>query len=116
MLKSARFFIKELYALKILYKFDVSIPVPNFNMLWKKQIPFTFMNFGISKFVSDGPNESFLVYTLASVDHLRGAVARLSFFSCLIQMYFSLDPTMFDKFPLALFERKWRQDLLVPST
>ena len=52
------------------------------------------------------PMKTFLVYALASVDHFRGAAARLLFFSCLIQMYFSLDPTMFDKFPLALLEGK----------
>ena len=63
--------MKQFYALntflcKKICKLDVSIPVPNFNM-WEKNIPFKFVNFGISKFVSDGHNENFLVYTCSAM-------------------------------------------------
>ena len=40
-------------------KFNVSIPVPSFKTFRLR------LNFGISQFVSDGPNEHFLVYVLS---------------------------------------------------
>ena len=37
----------------------------------EKNILFTFVNFGVSQFVFDGPSESFVVYTLDEENSFR---------------------------------------------
>ena len=40
----------------------MSIPVPNFNMLWKELFLFKFVSLGIFQYFYEGAKENFLVY------------------------------------------------------
>ena len=58
----------------------MSIPVPNFNMLWKKLILFKFVSLGISQYFYKVAKENFLVY--ASGINPTSSMAFTNFLYC----------------------------------